>query len=92
MRGPEICLDSVQQVQDQAGESVVSLCSSEDHLTVRSLKLDVCCTERKKWKMIPTLKFFSHAIDIFRDRSNNEKQKAVFLPTSDDQETPDQQE
>ena len=29
-------------------------------------------------------KFFNHAMDIFRNRYNNEKQKVIFLLTSDD--------
>ena len=29
-------------------------------------------------------KFFNHAMDTFRNRFNNERQKVVFLPTSDD--------
>ena len=29
-------------------------------------------------------KFFNHAMDLFRSRYNNNQQKVVFLPTSDD--------
>ena len=29
-------------------------------------------------------KFFNHAMDTFRNGINNDKQKVVFLPTSDD--------
>ena len=29
-------------------------------------------------------KFFNHAMDIFRSRYNNNNQKVIFLPTSDD--------